>query len=60
MIAIVNMGPTRADQEPDGWHYYEVRIEREVICAFRHCRSDGLARCLELAAEAVKKEGSGI
>jgi hypothetical protein len=56
MIAIVNMGPTNAEQGTDGWHHYEVRINREVICAFKHYRSDGLAHCLELAAEAVRKE----
>lgn len=56
MIAIVNMGPTNRDQGENGWHHYEVRINREVVCAFRHRREAGLLCCLERAAEAVRKE----
>ena len=52
MIAIVNVGPH--DDDPGGWRNYEVRINQDVICTYQHKRSEGLARCLERAAEAVK------
>jgi len=35
---------------------YTVLINRDVICTFRHDRRDGLAICLEKAAEAVRKQ----
>ena len=53
MIAIVNVGP-HDDPDPTGWRTYEVRINHEVIAAFRHKREHGLARCLRMAAAAVE------
>ena len=52
MITIVNIGPQSADK--GGWRNYEVRINQEVICKFRHKRSHGLAECLRSAAGAVE------
>lgn len=53
MIAIVNIGPF--DQEnPAGERNYELRINREVIATFQHRRADGLAACLQHAAEAAR------
>lgn len=52
MIAIVNVS-TRKNVE--GWNDYQVQINQIPICRFRHRRKDGLAKCLELAAKAVKK-----
>lgn len=52
MIAIVNLGPVRKAGAL-GEHRYEVRINREPVCRFTHRRSDGLAKCLRLAADAV-------
>lgn len=54
MIAIVNIGPKTDD--PMGERNYEVRINEEVICYFKHNRSDGLESCMYRAAEAVRKE----
>ena len=42
------------DGDPYGVCEYQVYINREPICTFRHRRSDGLARCLGLAARAVQ------
>lgn len=58
MIAIVNIGPD--DGDPGGWRDYEVRINYDVICRFRHQRSDGLEMCLLKAAEAVGEHRRGI
>ena len=55
VIAIVNKGPFD-DPNPGGERNYEVRINNEVICHFKHKRSDGLEKCLLKAAEAVKME----
>ena len=52
MIAIINRGPT--DNTTDE-RVYEVKINHELICEFKHNRSDGLAVCLEKAAKAVKE-----
>jgi hypothetical protein len=52
MIAIVNMSPKGSD--PAGTHLYEVRINATPICRFRHSRPEGLATCLDKAAEAVR------
>jgi len=54
MIMICNMGP-HDPLDPGGEREYELRINRELICTFRHKRSDGLAVCLKKASEAVKK-----
>ena len=52
MIAIVNVSK---HSDPFGWHDYELRINSQVIAAFRHKREDGLAKCLTLAAAAAEK-----
>jgi len=52
MIAIVNIS---THTSPFGWHEYELRINAKVIATFRHKREDGLAKCLECAAEAAEK-----
>ena len=54
MIAIVNVSPDDAPNE--GENKYEVRINSQVICEFKHDRKvDGLAQCLRDAADAVEK-----
>lgn len=58
MIAIVNIGPD--DGDPGGWRDYEVRINYDVICRFRHQRSDGLEVCIRKAADAVAEYRRGI
>jgi|GEM_PF-1328285 len=52
MISIVNIGPFD-DPNPLGEREYEVRINGEVICTFKHTRMDGLAECLRRASKAV-------
>ncbi|TVQ95493.1 MAG: hypothetical protein EA399_17710 [Desulfovibrionales bacterium] len=54
-IIISNMGsPNRIEgEDPGGLRRYEVKINTELIATFDHCRRDGLAVCLRLAAEAV-------
>lgn len=47
-IVIQNMGGPS-----DGVCTYELRINRDTICAFTHNRRDGLATCLRTAADAV-------
>ncbi len=56
-IIISNMGsPNRIEGEyPGGLRRYEVKINTELIATFDHCRRDGLAVCLRLAAEAVEE-----
>ena len=54
MIAIVNKGPHTDDK--GGERNYTVQINNKVITTFKHKRKDGLAVCLEKAAEAVKKQ----
>ncbi len=49
MIAIVNVSETYKK----GIQTYEVRINREVITTFQHDYNDGLAICLQRAADAV-------
>ena len=49
MITIVNLDGKETST-------YEIRINRIQITTFQHTRSDGLAECLRLAAEAVEKE----
>lgn len=58
MIAVVNIGPD--DGDPGGWREYEVRINRDVYCTFRHQRSDGLEVCLRKAADAVADHRRGL
>lgn len=52
MIAIINTGETTAE----GQAHYRVQINHKVICTFDHTRTDGLATCLRLAADAVELE----
>lgn len=54
MIAIVNVGPKTND--PGDERNYEVRINQDVVATFRHFRRDGLAVCLEKAAQAVREQ----
>ena len=58
MIAIVNVGP-HDDPDALGVRTYEVRINADVICTFRHRRSDGLGRCLLEASKAVERQKRG-
>lgn len=37
-----------------GINQYQVRINNKVIAEFQHTRSEGLAKCLRLAADAVE------
>jgi hypothetical protein len=53
MIAIINMGYTYTGQKEDECLYW-VQINHDFICEFKHVRADGLAKCLERAAKAVK------
>lgn len=55
MIAIVNVGP-HDDPDKLGWRTYEVRINADVVCTFRHRRADGLGRCLLEASKAVERQ----
>lgn len=52
MIQIINVGPETSDKL--GWRAYEIRIGGELIAKFKHKRSDGLAKCLSNAAQAVE------
>jgi hypothetical protein len=51
MIAIINVS-----ESPKGINDYEVRINKQLICRFQHKREEGLAKCLQLAAQAVENE----
>ena len=51
MITITNISPDK--QNPAT---YQVRINSEIITAFKHRRIDGLAECLRAAARAVDKK----
>ena len=55
MIAIVNVGP-HDDPDKLGVRTYEVRINADVVCTFRHRRADGLGRCLLEASKAVERQ----
>ena len=55
MIAIVNVGP-HDDPDKLGWRTYEVRINSDVVCTFRHRRADGLGMCLLEASKAVERK----
>lgn len=54
MITITNVGPFD-DPHPEGLRNYELRVNKKLICKFQHVRKDGLAVCLQLAAEAVEE-----
>ena len=53
MIAIINKGPHTNDL--GGERNYEVRINDELICTFKHKRANGLSACLMAAAQAVEE-----
>jgi len=55
VIAIVNVGP-HDDPDKLGVRTYEVRINADVVCTFRHRRADGLGRCLLEASKAVERQ----
>ena len=55
MIAIVNVGP-HDDPDKLGWRTYELRINADVVCTFKHRRADGLGRCLLEASKAVERQ----
>lgn len=59
MIAIINTTDEKASYYKDyKLSLYEVRINKEFIAVYFHKREDGLAVCLEKAAQAVReKEG---
>ncbi|HEY4744785.1 MAG TPA: hypothetical protein VIH45_09030 [Desulfuromonadaceae bacterium] len=52
MITIVNVTPV---PQPFGENVYEIRIDRNVMTTFTHTREQGLAECLQKAAEAVER-----
>ena len=54
MIAIINVGP-HDENDKLGWRTYEVRINADVVCTFRHRRADGLGVCLMEASKAVER-----
>lgn len=53
MISITSIGPQTPD--PGGERLYELRINKQLICRFKHYRKDGLAVCLEKAAKAARE-----
>ena len=52
MIKIINIGG-----DPLGECEYDLKINDELITKFKHNRTDGLAKCLQRAAEAAELEG---
>ena len=55
MIAIVNVGP-HDDPDKLGVRTYEVRINANVVCTFKHRRADDLGMCLLKASKAVERQ----
>jgi len=55
VIAIVNVGP-HDDPDKLGVRTYEVRINANVVCTFKHRRADGLGMCLLEASKAVERQ----
>lgn len=53
MIAIVNRGPHNSE-DPMGERTYTLAVNGDVLFEFKHRRSDGLAVCLQKAANAAK------
>jgi len=53
MIAIINKGKVKNQNKYNDRCEYYVQINKEFITKFEHNRSEGLARCLSLASEAV-------
>ena len=54
MIAIINRGELKGEDPLTGLTEYTVGINYRVLVKFTHKRSDGLAVCLDKAAEAVR------
>ncbi len=50
MIAIVNTATFDGEDT-----IYNLQINRDLLCTFKHRRDDGLAVCLERAAKAAKE-----
>lgn len=50
MIAITNIGGN-----PLGTSRYEVTMNKHHIAFFEHNRTEGLSKCLQVAAQAVEK-----
>lgn len=50
MIAIINTG----DRDDSGAHRYRLQINQQLIAEFTHRQADGLAACLQRAAEAAE------
>jgi hypothetical protein len=50
MIIIHNISK---EYSTTGWQNYEVKVNDKLICTFDHKASNGLAKCLEEAGEAV-------
>jgi len=49
MIRLINDG-----KNMEGTHTYRVQAGKQHICRFEHDRKDGLADCLQKAADAVE------
>jgi hypothetical protein len=52
MILIRNLG-ANGDTDPGGWREYELVVPGMKRLTFRHKRGDGLAVCLQRAADAA-------
>lgn len=52
MIAIQNISKKYSKTD---WQYYQISINSQLICRFKHKASDGLAECLKKASIAVEK-----
>jgi predicted DNA-binding protein (UPF0278 family) len=50
MITIQNISKKYSKTD---WQEYEIKINSRVICKFKHKASNGLAKCLAEASEAV-------
>ena len=53
MIIVLNCGMNETDNSK---HDYQVKIGREILGKFTHTRTESLAKCLKLAADAVEKK----
>lgn len=52
MITITNV---TSKLNSDDEHGYELAINGVILASFRHSRKDGLAKCLERAAQAYRE-----
>jgi len=60
MISIVNVTKRNNGEYGKGLQKYVLRINREEICEFEHVFENGLAKCLEQAAEAYRIKYQGM